>query len=404
MPAGRLKPITHGTFRSSRRYRLVHRGQVPPHFQSVAEALADEPDFFGLLIARSPKEDATKAVCLDTARLFDALRKPGGLPTRVIEPLGARANEVIAKLVLDGVLELQQGSDFVSGPKAFIHLFPEPPEYSLCGPVGDLTMQALRSAEHMLGAGHGRLASYLYRYNTAPASPRWRSRLPNRQSVLDHLSTPLVPWTRTAVHRTWTLAEGLDPGSRWIVWKRTGIGADPAEFRRLTTHKLYVSPTCDSLRDALHSTIPVLTDSRAFAFKVGSDLPGLLRPDKLVAYFAHHEDLSSAAARLHTALERCPAQGVPFTAALPGDGLLSWGMDPAEDAQTFGWKGGESWRLWVSNRLAESLFAASRCRDLPVAPWTFALAALELMGIQPTTFVPAEYARAAARGPFRERR
>jgi hypothetical protein len=65
-------------------------------------------------------------------------------------------------------------------------------------------------------------------------------------------------------------------------------------------------------------------------------------------------------------------------------------MDPAENAQTFGWNGRESWRVWVTHRLAESLLAASRCPDLPVAPWTFALAALELDGIMPTTFVPAE--------------
>jgi hypothetical protein len=78
-------------------------------------------------------------------------------------------------------------------------------------------------------------------------------------------------------------------------------------------------------------------------------------------------------------------------------------MDPAEDAQTFGWKGGESWRVWVTNRLAEALLASSRCRDLPVTPWTFALAALELEGIQPTTFVPAERMWAGL-GPVRESR
>jgi hypothetical protein len=34
--------------------------------------------------------------------------------------------------------------------------------------------------------------------------------------------------------------------------------------------------------------------------------------------------------------------------------------------------------------------AVSRCCELPVAPWTFALATLELHDIEPTTFAPAE--------------
>jgi hypothetical protein len=134
----------------------------------------------------------------------------------------------------------------------------------------------------------------------------------------------------------------------------------------------------------------VLADSPAFAFKVGGDLPALLRPDKLVVYFARYGDLTESAARLQATLTGVPAQGVPFSAPLTADGLLSWGIDPAEDMQTFGWKGGESWRAWVTSRLAESLLESSRCPDLPVAPWTFALAALELEGIEPTTFVPEE--------------
>lgn len=385
----RVRRIAHDTFRASRRYRLVAHDRVPRRLRSVVRALAEDPDFFGLLIPRAPAEQDAKAVCRDTATLFGALRRPAALPRSTVEHLGKRADKAIAKLVLDGILELQHGADFVSGAPAFQHLFPKATEYSLQGRTGELTLLALVSAQHFVGAGLQAVASYLYRYNTAPASPAWRSRLPTRRAVLDHLATPSLPWSSTSVHRTWTLVDEPSSG-HWWVWKRSSLGIAEAEFRRGTLHKLFISPAPEMLRDTLHATVPILADSPAFAFKVGGDLPALLRPDKLVVYFRRYEDLVESVARLRTTLAGIPGQGVPFSASLTADGLLSWGIDPAEDMQTFGWNGGESWRAWVTNRLAGSLLVSSRCPDLPVAPWTFALAALELDGIEPTTFVPEE--------------
>lgn len=386
----RLRPITGDTFRASRRYRLVAHDRVPRRLQRAVRGLVDDPDFFGLLIPHFPTQQDAKAVCRDTALLFGELQEPTALPRSIVERLGNRADKAIAKLVLDGILELQRGADFVSGARAFEHLFPNPTEYVLDGRTGELTLEALVSARHFLGAGLQVLANYLYRYNTVPASPCWRSRLPTRGAVRQHLSTPSLPWSSAVAHRTWTLVDGAAAGGHWLVWKRSSVSIGPAEYRRLTPRKLFISPQCGSLRDTLHATVPVLADSPAFGLKVGGDLPGLLRPDKLVAYFTRQEDLTETGARLGAALAGIPAQGVPFSAPLTADGLLSWGMDPAEDMQTFGWKGGESWRAWVTNRLADSLLASSRCRDLPVAPWTFALAALELEDIEPTTFVPDE--------------
>ena len=385
----RVRRITRDTFRASRRYRLVAHDRVPRRLRSVVRRLVDDPDFFGLLLPRSPPEQDAKAVCRDTATLFGALRKPATLPRSIVEHLGKRADKAIAKLVLDGILELQRGADFVSGAVAFEHLFPTATEYTLHGRTGELTLQALVSARQFVGAGLQAVANHLYRYNTAPASPFWRTRLPTRRAILDHLSTPSLPWSSTAVHRTWTLVDGA-PSGHWWVWKRSSVSINEAEFRRRTLHKLFISPSCGALRDTFLATVPVLADSPAFAFKVGGDLPALLRPDKLVVYFARYEDLTESAARIQATLAGVPAQGVPFSAPLTADGLLSWGIDPAEDMQTFGWNGGESWRAWVTNRLAGSLIASSRCPDLPVAPWTFALAALELEDIEPTTFVPEE--------------
>ena len=292
MHAMRVTRIIGDTFRASRHYRLVAHDRVPRRLQHAVRGLDDDPDFFGLLVPRSPAEQGAKAVCRDTALLFGALQKPAAVPRSIVERLGHRADKAIAKLVLDEILELRRGADFVSGARAFEHLFPEATEYVLHGRAGELTLEALVSARHVLGAGLRALAGYLYRYNTAPASPSWRSRLPNGRAVLDHLSTRSLPWSSAAVHRTWTLVDGTVAGGHWWVWRRSSVSIGPAEYRRLTARKLFISPQCGALRDTFHATVQILADSPAFAFKVGRDLPGLLRPDKPVAYFVRREDLS----------------------------------------------------------------------------------------------------------------
>ncbi len=115
--------------------------------------------------------------------------------------------------------------------------------------------------------------------------------------------------------------------------------------------KLYVSPRPEALAGALPRLAKVLVQGDVRSFKIGRGLEGLLRPDKIVAYFDDRNHLDAVAHSLESALRGCPAQGVPFTAEAGADGLLSWGMDPPPvDAVT-------SWRAWVTKRLAVSLTA-----------------------------------------------
>ena len=94
------------------------------------------------------------------------------------------------------------------------------------------------------------------------------------------------------------------------------------------------------------------------------------------------------AAQLSSELAGCPSQGVPFTAELAGsEGLLSWGMDPPRSQHMLEWQERESWRLWVTNRLALALVAARRDGGL-LEPWQYALARIELEGIDATTWTP----------------
>jgi len=87
-------------------------------------------------------------------------------------------------------------------------------------------------------------------------------------------------------------------------------------------------------------------------FKIGRTAFGLLRPDKLVAYFASLEQLKEAAELIRASAAGIAAQGVPFTGAIDAEGLVSWGMDPPRFEQVLPGQEHQSWRQWVAGRIA----------------------------------------------------
>lgn len=117
--------------------------------------------------------------------------------------------------------------------------------------------------------------------------------------------------------------------------------------------------------------------------KVGRGLAGHTRPDKLVAYFSRLDDLQEAGLRLYQRLEGCSAHGVPFTAELSRDGLLSWGADPPRTSES----PSGSWRLWLAGRLATH-FEMVRDRSGPEPAWQRVLDRLRLEGVDPHTWMP----------------
>jgi hypothetical protein len=179
---------------------------------------------------------------------------------------------------------------------------------------------------------------------------------------------------RELLARRWA-EQPRDEGPWRMFWPKGANGSGKTS----ENVKLYVSPHYLQLPEALAAVADVLAANPASAgFKVGRDLGGILRPDKLVCYFRRLDDLRAAAVELQTRLKSVEPHGVPFTAPIDADGLLSWGLDPAIGT-------GESWRLRVSRMLAEYLLTA---RPSTREPWQLALERLKLAGVDPDTWVP----------------
>jgi hypothetical protein len=146
-----------------------------------------------------------------------------------------------------------------------------------------------------------------------------------------------------------------------------------------------VSPQLRHLKEALSAAVDVLTRFLATSFKVGADAAGLLRPDKLVIYFANRQDLLACAEALRVRLRGLQAQGVPFTTGIDDNGLISWGVDPPLGEGRVGRYIDDSWRTWLCNRLAIALRTVDRTRT-SVSPSRYALTRLWYQGVDTRTW------------------
>jgi len=385
-----LKNVLEATFRANPNYELVLFDRLPLELQVLLADLQEDPDLYGVLRPRQqPSPLAIKSVCQNTALLYFSLQQPGRLPTYVKARLGQDGNQTIAELVLDGVLEIErEGTEFVCGSDAYGLLYEARDAVTGNGTVARLSIEALQYAQALQINDIPKLSARMYFYNRLPASPAWRRRLPTPEAVARHLGIQEGGQNWHMLHRHWAsvpLSPSLDGWHMWRLRQRERRSAQPG-----TTYKLYVSPTCEVLGEVFGAILDLFTSVQATRFKVGRDVYGLLRPDKLIAYFESFEHVQEAASGLQRRLAGCPPQGVPFTAEIAGDGLLSWGMDPPRDQQVLSWQERESWRLWLTNRLAVALVAAKAAQSATIAPWQFAMQRLELEGVNTTSWTPAQ--------------
>jgi hypothetical protein len=383
--------ILDSVFVASPRYDLVLFDRLPAEQRELLRDLRKDPDFYGVLRPTEGSGGGLKSVSRDTALLYLTLQQPGNLPEYVRTFLGDRCNEEMTKLVLDGILSVQWNDQFVSGSEAASLLHGEREELSraqeVTGFLGRLSLEALRYGQGLNLSDAMTLSERLYAYNREPLSPYWKTTLRDEHDAEEFLGIRDSS-CRDLLDRHWIRAPPSANNGGWLAWQSRRFAPGDSLGGRKIACKLYISPKTSHLPEAFPSMLAALGRSRAHHFKAGKDANGLLRPDKIVAYFASYEDLIESADLLKTALAGCPAQGVPFTAELTDDGLLSWGVDPEVAGQVLPWLGTESWRLWVTNRLAVALIAARSEDSAKMEPWQFALRRIQYEGVDTQSWSP----------------
>lgn len=296
-------------------------------------------------------------------------------------------------LVLDGVLEIAGEAPAATGPATWPRLC-ERPVHAGGGPLHRLSVEAVRHGQSFGPLEPAQLTARLYFFHRRPASPSWRYRLPTIATVQEFLGLDRTMAT-PGLRASWRVSSRNDPRqSGWIVHRssqrRPGAGSP--------RYKVYVSPPIEQV-PALVARLPDLLDGDVVdAFKVGAHLYSLLRPDKFVLYCSSLDAVRAAGDRLGRALAGMEAHGVPFTAPLDGDGLVSWGVDPPPGYHAGSGRERNSWRLWTCSLLADALAAAAEVGDLGMEPWAYALLRLGEEGVGlPGWEPPAAFA--AAGGP-----
>ena len=240
------------------------------------------------------------------------------------------------------------------------------------------------------------MAARLYHYHTLPASASLVASLTAlEQSAASGALGPGViagsespnGLVATAVDQDWTHwspASTTRPGSAG----ETSGGTRVEAYATVVQFKLYVSPAVESLRDTLLILGEVLPRIEALGFKRARGV-SLLRPDKAVLYFDSWESLQAAGRILRDALRGVVPHGVPFTAPLFDDTLISWGVDPPAESSAHP-QVRVSWREWITTRVAEALVMAMKVGDSQLEPWEAAMTRLALDGVDLPAFSPGE--------------
>lgn len=350
----RLKSVSKGYFQINQEYDLQ-----PISERSIGLLQSQGQSQFSAVI-RSKHTGVGKMVCSQTANLLMLLQEQEMISE---DFLASKDLEVVlARFVLDDILRIHWNGQFMGGPSAWVALFegeiPEPKRNCL-------SIAALRYAQALRLGDTLQLSRRMYAYNCAPVTCFWRKRIPDCEAVLRFIGG-------NSAKRQLAHSHG------WLAWQVKNWQWQQDK----PLYKLYLSPQIIALEECWQKALPVFHASNAVALKIGADAYGLLRPDKIVAHFECQEALMETADELEKSLDGFPAQGVPFTAALDKAGLLSWGADLPSTNQ-------ESWRSWITYRLANAIIAASQV-NLPIEPWQYAMERLQLDGVNTRDWMPTQ--------------
>ncbi len=373
--------ISESIFRVNPDFEFVGFDRLTAEEDELIGNLRRDPSFCGIVRPRSAGLTA-KAVCGQTANLLDLLREPGPLPASVLSH--PESELFVSRLVCDGILQVTQRSEWVFGPAA-CRVRDCTQQENSGRLLSKLSLKAIRHVAALETACLRELGSHLYRYNTLPLTPQWLRRIPSRNALEEYLQIQVGGSCRRDLDRNWTRSMPVGDEDPWLGWNSQVSRALP---KNCAGYKLYLSPLPALLRDAFWIWVRAITKAGAYHFKIGSNVRGMLRPDKMVAYFGDLSAVEEAAYLSAQELSGCPAQGVPFTAELDCGALLSWGSDPPVDDMAPVWLQRQSWRQWVCNRLGSALAVARHEKTVGAAASSFALDRLSLEGVDVTNWTP----------------
>jgi hypothetical protein len=375
-------------FRANPRYTLTALDRLDAADLRSALECGLDPSDYGVFIPAAGSRLHVRSACADTALLVLSLQSPARIPQylRRQDPAGWIGQ--VKKLLLDEILEIRVDGEYLAGA-AFLAKEPARPDRTDGDLLSSLSSRALLHAEKLDVSDPRALAGRLYCFNRLPFCPDAHGGLSGTNRIAAYLKLAELE-REPSFKRRWRRLSGSPVFSGWLNF----ASKSPDRLTRAGgkwTCKLYISAHWTHLPQVLRRFLSNRNSHEcATGFKVPCDVFGLLRPDNFVVYLRSKDALHELAEALGPALQGVRVQGVPFTAPLSKDGLLSWGADPPK-ASDYG-RGGESWRSWLVDRLAADMARAKTgAASASLSPRAFALERLRLEGVDVDSWAPPAY-------------
>ena len=163
------------------------------------------------------------------------------------------------------------------------------------------------------------------------------------------------------------------------MWRpiRNNDDGEPARF------KLYISPGLSHVAEAFAASVEILGQRAGVrGLKLGRGLPGLTRPDKLVAYFSRLDDLQEAAAAFTAGWKAARFMASPSRPNCRRTASCLGGLTAPDGA----WPAGKLAAL--DRAQARGAFRDRKRDDVSGAAWRFVLDRLRLDGVNPDIWAP----------------
>lgn len=377
-----LNFLMEETFRSNASYALIELSNFNRSEQKALAGLSADKDVYGVFKPLASGEQLNyKVAYKDVALLFYFLQQPSQIPAYLKNTFDDDINTTLAKLVLDGILEIRTAKGFVSGAASqeMIYKTRSTQHSTDLSHIAQLSYNAIRYGLELDYLDSKNISTRLYCYNTAPRSFEEDYQLNTVNEVEEYLRVGNKSKFGRLLEKNWHYQPATE-SYPWLNWTRNSSAKTDSENN--STYKIYISPPIGYLPEVFENSVKILTSTKAFSFKTGSNLKGLLRPDKYVVYFNSYDDLLEAAAKLVSQLKGMRAQGVPFTGQLDDSGLISWGVDPPGNDVLQNLEGA-SWRATVIAKITAAILQTKSESLAENASVDFIINKISLEGIDP---------------------